>query len=127
MFFVKNLLFQYLLFFQFQSCLLDSTAVIFRQSDGHVCKIGSEFFPEDRMNINYETDNFNTVFKEIKNIMDHLTKLNHIQIIEHIKVVIDCVFDTRYQREHIGPTPIQPTFKFSAVVADVISHALVLT
>ena len=54
-------------------------------------------------------------------------KLNHIQILEHLKVVIDCVFDTRYQREHIGPTPIQPTFKFSAVVADVISHALVLT
>ena len=37
------------------------------------------------------------------------------------------VFDTRYQSDHIGPQPIQLSFKFSAAVADVISHALVLT
>ena len=36
------------------------------------------------------------------------------------------VFDTRYQNDHIGPQPIQLYFKFSAVVADVICHALVL-
>ena len=37
------------------------------------------------------------------------------------------VFDTRYQSAHIGPQPIQLNFKFSAEVADVICHALVLT
>ena len=37
------------------------------------------------------------------------------------------VFDTRYQSDHIGPQPIQLNFKFSAAVADVICHALVLT
>ena len=37
------------------------------------------------------------------------------------------VFDTRYQRDHIGPQPIQLNFKFSAAVADVICHELVLT
>ena len=29
------------------------------------CKIGSEFYPEDRMNINYGTNNCNEAFKEI--------------------------------------------------------------
>ena len=37
------------------------------------------------------------------------------------------VFDTRCQSDHIGPQPIQLNFKFSAAVADVICHALVLT
>ena len=32
----KNLFFQYLLFFQSQSCLLESTAAVFRQSAGYV-------------------------------------------------------------------------------------------
>ena len=37
MFLHKNLFFQYLLLFQSQSCLLESTAAIFRQSAGYVC------------------------------------------------------------------------------------------
>ena len=37
------------------------------------------------------------------------------------------VFYSRYQSDHIGPQPIQLNFKFSASVADVICHALVLT
>ena len=37
------------------------------------------------------------------------------------------VFGTRYQNDRIGPQPIQPKFKFSVAVADVICHALVLT
>ena len=36
MFLYKNLFFQYLLLFQSQSCLLESTAAIFRQSAGYV-------------------------------------------------------------------------------------------
>ena len=36
-------------------------------------------------------------------------------------------FDTRYQNDHIGPQPSLLNFKFSAAVADVICHALVLT
>ena len=31
------------------------------------CKIGSEFYPEDGMNINYGTNNYNEAFKEIVN------------------------------------------------------------
>ena len=96
------------------------------------CKIDSEFYLEDRMNINYGTNNYNEVFKEnvsfskdynglphnIKPYTNHRTFKNSYRIY---------VFDTRYQRDHIGPQPIQLNFKFSAAVADVICHALVLT
>ena len=46
------------------------------------CKIGSEFYPEDRMNINYGAKNYIEALKGllilIKNIMDYLIILNHI-------------------------------------------------
>ena len=37
------------------------------------------------------------------------------------------VFDTRYQNDQIDPQPIQLKFIFSAAVADVICHPLLLT
>ena len=96
------------------------------------CKIGSEFYPEDRMNINYGTNNYNEAFKEFVSFNEDYNGLPH-----NIKPYINhrtfksnyrkYVFDTRYQRDHIGPQPIQLNFKFSAAVADVICHALVLT
>ena len=96
------------------------------------CKIGSEFYPEDRMNINYDTNNYNEAFKEIVsfnkeyNGLPHNIKpyINHRTFKSNYRIY---VFDTRYQRYHIGPQPIQLNFKFSAAVADVICHALVLT
>ena len=85
-----------------------------------------------RMNINYETNNYNEAFKEIvsfnkdHNGLPHNIKpyINHRIFKSNYRI---CVFDTRYQRDHIGPQPIQLNFKFSAAVADVICHALVLT
>ena len=96
------------------------------------CKIGSEFYPEDRMNTNYGTNNYNEAFKEIVsfnkdyNGLPHNIKpyINHRTFKSNYRIY---VFDTRYQRDHIGPQPIQLNFKFSAAVADVICHALVLT
>ena len=96
------------------------------------CKIGSEFYPEDRMNINYGTNNYNEDFKEIVsfnkdyNGLPHNIKpyINHRTFKSNYRIY---VFDTRYQRDHVGPQPIQLNFKFSAAVADVICHALVLT
>ena len=95
------------------------------------CKIGSEFYPEDRMNIKYGTNNYNEAFEEIVSFNKDYNGLPH-----NIKPYINhrtfkCnyriyVFDTRYQRGHIGPQPIQLNFKFSAAVADVICHALLL-
>ena len=96
------------------------------------CKIGSEFHPEDRLNINYGANNYNEAFKEIFSINKDYNGLPHI-----IKPYTNrrtfkssyriYVFDTRNQSDHIGPQPIQLIFKFSAAVADVICHALVLT
>ena len=96
------------------------------------CKIGSEFYPEDRMSINYGTNDYNEAFKEIfsfnkdYNGLPHNIKpyINHRTFKSNYRIY---VFDTRYQRDHIGPQPIQLNFKFRAAVADVICHALVLT
>ena len=96
------------------------------------CKICSEFYPEDRMNINCGANNYNEVFKEIVTFSKDYIGLPH-----NIKPYINhrlfkssyrlYVYDTRYQSDHVGPQPIQLNFKFSAAVADVICHALVLT
>ena len=96
------------------------------------CKIGSEFYPEDRMNINYGANNYNEAFKEIVSFNKDYNGLPH-----NIKPYINHrlfksiyrirAFDTRYQSDHIEPQPIQINFKLSAAVADVICHALVLT
>ena len=96
------------------------------------CKIGSEFYPEDRMNIKYGTNNYNEAFKEIVsfnkdfNGLPHNIKpyINHRTFKSNYRIY---VFDTRYQTDHIGLQPIQLIFKFSVAVANVICHALVLT
>ena len=94
-------------------------------------KIGSEFYPEDRMDINYGT-RYNKAFKEIVSFNKDYNGLP-LNIKPHINQRTFkssyriYVFDTRYQSDHIGPQPIQLNFKFSAAVADVICHALVLT
>ena len=95
------------------------------------CKIGSEFYPEDRMNINYGSSNYNEAFKEIVRLIKiimgyHIIKPYIIHRTFKSSYRIH-VFDTRYQSDHIAPQPIQLNFKFSAAVADVICHALVLT
>ena len=84
------------------------------------------------MKINYGTNNHNEAFKEIVsfnkdyNMLTHKIKpyINHRTFKSSYRIY---VFHTRYQSDHIGPQPIQLNFKFSAAVADVICHALVLT
>ena len=92
------------------------------------CKIGSE----DRMNINYGTNNYKEALKEIVSFKKNYNGLPHIKkpYINHrlFKSIYRIyVLDTRYQSDHIGPQPIQLNFKLSAAVADIICHALVLT
>ena len=96
------------------------------------CKIGSEFYPENRMNINYGTNNYNEAFKEVVNFDKDYNGLpynikpyiNHRTCKSNYRIY---VFDTRYQSDHIGPQSKQLNLKLSAAVADVICHALVLT
>ena len=57
------------------------------------CKIGSEFYPEDRMNINYGTNNYNEAFKEIVSFNKDYNGLPHnikpyMYLILDIKVII---------------------------------------
>ena len=74
------------------------------------CKIGREFYPEEKMNINYGTNNYNEGFKEIVSFNKDYNGLPH-----NIKPYINhrifkssyriYVFDTRYQNNHIAPQP----------------------
>ena len=41
------------------------------------CKIGSECYPQDRMNINYGTKNYNEAFKEIVSFNKDYNGLPH--------------------------------------------------
>ena len=41
------------------------------------CKVGSEFYPEDRLNINYSSNNYSEVFKEIVNFNKDYNGLPH--------------------------------------------------
>ena len=45
----------------------------------YYCKIGSEFYPELRMNINYGTSNYNEAFKEIVSFNKDYNGLPHIK------------------------------------------------
>ena len=83
------------------------------------------------MIVNYGTKNYNEAFKEIVNYNKDFKRLPH-----NIKPYINhrtfkssyrtYVFDTRYQINHIGSQATQLILKFSAAVADVICHALVI-
>ena len=69
----------------------------------YCCKIDSEFYPEDRMNINYGANNYNEAFKEIvsfnkdNNGLGHNIKpyINHRTFKSSYRIY---VFDTRYQK-----------------------------
>ena len=73
-------------------------------------KTGSEFYPEDRMNINYCTNYYSEVFKEIVNFnkdyygLPHSNKpyMNHRTFKSSYRIY---VFDTRCQNDHIDPQP----------------------
>ena len=94
------------------------------------CNVGSEFYPEDRVNNNYGTNNYNEAFREIVSFSKDYNGLphninpytNHRTFQSSYRVL---VFDTRYQNDQIGPISKQLNFKFA--IADLICHALVLT
>ena len=76
------------------------------------CKVDSDFYPEDRMNINYGTKNFNEAFKEIFNFTKDYNGLLHnnkpyINNRTFKSIYRIYIFNTRYQNDHIGPQPTQ--------------------
>ena len=70
MFLYKTLFFQYLLFFQSQSCLLESTVAIFRHSAGyvlfvHICSDNYVIVPEHTISPVATSFKFKICFRSI--------------------------------------------------------------
>ena len=76
------------------------------------CKIGSEFYPKDRMNNIFGTNNYNEAFKEIVSFNKDYNGLPHNikPYIKHRLIKSSYriyVYDTRYHSDHTGPQPTQ--------------------
>ena len=79
------------------------------------CKIGSDIYPEERMNNNYGNNHYDENFTKIVNFNKDFKSLPH-----NIKPYINHrtfkssyrinVFDTRSRKDHIAPQPIQLFF-----------------
>ena len=96
------------------------------------CKIGNEFYPEDKMNFDYGTNNYNEPFKEIVKYNEDYNGLPQYIKLHISQRTFKCsqriyVFDTGYQYDHIVPQPIQLNLEFSVAIADVICNVLVIT
>ena len=98
-----------------------------------VCKIGSEKYPDDGIECDYDRDKYDQTYCESKNFY-HLkseTKLLNPFIDMHkIRTNYNFyVFDLSKQKDQIASQPIRLEFKFNAAidVADYIFNALVLT
>ena len=98
-----------------------------------VCKIGSEKYPDDGIECDYDLDKYDQAYSEIENFY-HLNSETHL-----LNPFIDLnkfrtnyplfVFDLSKQKDIIASQPIRLEFKFNAAidVADYIAYALVLT
>lgn len=97
------------------------------------CSIGSERYPEDRMNIDYSRNNYLQAYGEIKNFWN-----NHVG--EHLldpRITKSefkndynfYVFDLRHQKEHLSAQPIKLEFQLQGDVVreNYVATALVLT
>ena len=98
-----------------------------------VCKIGSEKYPDDGIECDYDRDKYDQAYSEIENFY-HLHSETSL-----ISPFIDLnkfrtnynfyVFDLSKQKDHIASQPIRLEFKFNAAlgVDEFIAYALVLT
>ena len=98
-----------------------------------VCKIGSEKYPDDGIECDYNCDKYDQAYSEIENFYHSKSETNLLNpFIELHKFRTNYnfyVFDLSKQKDHIASQPIRLEFKFSAAidVADYIAYALVLT
>ena len=98
-----------------------------------VCKIGSEKYPDDGIECDYDRDKFDQAYSEIENF--YLLKietnlLNPFTDLHKFRTNYNFyVFDLSKQKDPIGSQPIRLEFKFNAAIdlADYIAYALVLT
>ena len=98
-----------------------------------VCKIGSEKYPDDGIECDYDRDKYDQAYFEIENFY-HLNSetnlLNPFIDLHKFRTNYPLfVFDLSKQKDQIASQPIRLEFKFNAAidVADYIAYALVLT
>ena len=98
-----------------------------------VCKIGSEKYPDDGIECDYNRDKYDQAYSESENFY-HLNSetnlLNPFIDLNKFRTNYNFyVFDLSKQKDHIASQPIRLKFKFNAAidVADYIAYALVLT
>ena len=98
-----------------------------------VCKIGSEKYPDDGIECDYDRDKYVQTYSEIENFYQLKSQTNLLNPFFDIhKFRTNCnfyVFDLSKQKDNIASQPIRLEFKFNAAidVADYIAYALVLT
>ena len=98
-----------------------------------VCKIGSEKYPDDGIECDYDRDKYDQAYYEIENFYQLKSETNllnpFIDLHKFRTNYIFYVFDLSKQKDPIGSQPIRLEFKFNAAidVADYIAYALVLT
>ena len=98
-----------------------------------VCKIGSEKYPDDGIECDYDRDKYDQAYSEIENfylLKSETNLLNPFIDLHKFRTNYSFyVFDLSKQKDPIGSQPIRLEFKFNAAidVADYIAYALVLT
>ena len=98
-----------------------------------VCKIGSEKYPDDGIECDYDRDKYDQAYSEIENFYQLKSATNllnpFIDFHKFRRSYNFYVFDLSKQKVHIASQPIRLEFKISAAfgVADYIAYALVLT
>ena len=98
-----------------------------------VCKIGSEKYPDDGIECDYDRDKYDQAYSEIENFFQlkgETNLLNPFIDLHKFRTNYNFhVFDLSKQKDHIASQPIRLEFKFNAAigVADYIAYALVLT
>ena len=98
-----------------------------------VCKIGSEKYPDDGIECDYDRDKYDQAHSEIENfylLKSETNLLNPFVDLHKFRTDYNFyVFDLSKQKDHIASQPIRLEFKFNAAidVADYIAFALVLT
>ena len=93
--------------------------------------MGSENYPDDGIECNYDRDKYDQAYTETENHLKSETNLLNpfIDLHKFRRSYNFYVFDLPKQNDHIAGQPIRLEFKFNAAfgVADYIAYALVLT
>ena len=98
-----------------------------------VCKIGSEKYPDDGIECDYDRDKYDQAYSKIENfylLKSETNLLNPFIDLHKFRTNYNFyVFDLSKQKDPIGSQPIRLEFKFNAAIngADYIAYALVLT